>query len=109
MATIGESRQCELRKSKILLRHWSYTWQKKTTKKKQNSDPQPIQSFSMPRYTEKTGRLLHSQMLAPNLLGTQRPTVFVLFTVCPPSLPVDFFGSLLIFSLSFSVSLVLLL
>jgi hypothetical protein len=35
--------------------------EKKNTKKKQDSDmlnPQPIQSFSTPRYTEKTGGLL---------------------------------------------------
>jgi hypothetical protein len=29
----GRSRQCELCKSKILLRCWSHTWQKKNTKK----------------------------------------------------------------------------
>jgi hypothetical protein len=54
-----------------LLRHWSHTWKKKNTKKNQNFDTlnhQPIQSFSMPRYTEKTGGLLHHQMPAPNLL-----------------------------------------
>jgi hypothetical protein len=44
----GRSRQCELHKSKILLRCWSHTWQKKTTKKNQNSDtlnPKPIQKL----------------------------------------------------------------
>jgi hypothetical protein len=53
----GRSRKCELQKSKILLRYWSHTWQKKNTKKNQNSDtlnPQPVQSFSTPCYTEKT-------------------------------------------------------
>jgi hypothetical protein len=58
MVIEGGSRQHELCKSKILLRCWSHTWQKKNTKKKQNSDtpnPQPIQSFSTPCDTEKTG------------------------------------------------------
>jgi hypothetical protein len=51
--------------------------EKKTTKKKQNSDtlnPQSIQSFPKPRYTEKTGGLPHLQTPAPNLLGKCRPT-----------------------------------
>jgi hypothetical protein len=51
--------------------------EKKTTKKKQNSDtpnPQPTQSFSMPHYNKKPGGLPHHQMLAPNLLGRHRPT-----------------------------------
>jgi hypothetical protein len=51
---------------------------KKKKKKKQNSEtlnPQPIKSFSMPHYTEKTGGLLHHQMPAHNLLGRCRPTV----------------------------------
>jgi hypothetical protein len=49
----------------------------KTTKKTQNSNtlnPQPVQSFSMPHYTEKTGGLLCHQMLDPNLLERHRPT-----------------------------------
>jgi hypothetical protein len=49
----------------------------KNTKKKQNSNtlnPQPIQNFSMPHYTEKTGGLPYHQMPAPNLLGKHRPT-----------------------------------
>jgi hypothetical protein len=73
----GGSRQLKLHKSKILLRTWSHTWQKKITKKKQNSNtlnPQHIQSFSTPHYTEKTGGLPRHQMLAPNLLGRYRPT-----------------------------------
>jgi hypothetical protein len=73
----GRSRQCELHKSKILLRHWSHTQQKKTTKKNQNSDtlnPQSVQSFSMPCHTEKTGGLPHCQMPAPYLLGRCRQT-----------------------------------
>jgi hypothetical protein len=44
----------------------------KNKKKKQNSDiqnPQSVQSFSTPRYTEKTGGLPHCQTLAPNRLG----------------------------------------
>jgi hypothetical protein len=51
---------------------------KKNTKKKQNSNtpsPQPLQSFSTPHYTEKTGGLQCCQMmLAPNLLGKHRST-----------------------------------
>jgi hypothetical protein len=73
----GGSRERELHKSKILLRHWSHTWKKKTTKKKQNSNTlnsQPIQSFSTPHYTEKPGRLPCHQTPAPNLLGRCRPT-----------------------------------
>jgi hypothetical protein len=49
----------------------------KTTNKKQNSNtlnPQHAHTFSMPRYTEKPGGLLHHQMLAPNLHGRSRPT-----------------------------------
>jgi hypothetical protein len=49
----------------------------KTTKNKQNSDTpnsQPAQSFSIPRYTEKPGGLLHCQKLTPNLLERHRPT-----------------------------------
>jgi hypothetical protein len=49
----------------------------KTTKKNKKSDTlnsQPIQSFSMPHYAEKTGGLPCQQMLAPNLLGRCRPT-----------------------------------
>jgi hypothetical protein len=49
-------RQHELCKSKILLRCCNHTWQKKSTKKNQNFDTlnhQPVQSFSMPHYTEK--------------------------------------------------------
>jgi hypothetical protein len=68
----GGSRQHEFCKSKILLKHWSHTWQKKNTKNKQNSDtsnPQPVQSFSMPCYTEKTGWFPSHQTPAPNLLG----------------------------------------
>jgi hypothetical protein len=66
------SREHEIRKSKILLRHWSHNWQKKSTKRNQGFDtlnPQPVQSFSMPCYMEKTGGLLCHQMPAPNLLG----------------------------------------
>jgi hypothetical protein len=73
----GGSRQRELHKSKILMRRWSHTWQKKTTKNKQNSDtlsPQPTQSFSTPRYTEKPGGLPCHQMPTPNLLGRRRLT-----------------------------------
>jgi hypothetical protein len=73
----GGSRQRECHKSEILLRCWSHTWQKKTTKKKQNSDtlhPQPAQNFFMSRYTEETGGLPHCQTPAPNLLGRFRPT-----------------------------------
>jgi hypothetical protein len=73
----GGRRQCELCKSKMFLRRWSHTWQKKTTKNNQNSDtlnPQPIQSFSTPHYIEKRGGLLCCQMLAPNLLGRHTPT-----------------------------------
>jgi hypothetical protein len=72
----GGRRQCELCKSKILLRCWSYTWQKKASKK-QNSNtlnPQPVQSFFTPPHTEKTGGLLHLQTPAPKLLGRRRPT-----------------------------------
>jgi hypothetical protein len=49
----------------------------KSHQEEQNSNtpnPQPIQSFSMPHYTEKTGGLLHCQTPAPNLLGRCRPT-----------------------------------
>jgi hypothetical protein len=45
---------------------------KKKKKKKQNYEilnPQPVKSFSTPRYTEKTGGLQHWQMLAPTCLG----------------------------------------
>jgi hypothetical protein len=45
----GGSRQHDLCKSEIFLRHWSHTWQKKTTKNKQNSDtpnPQPNKASS---------------------------------------------------------------
>jgi hypothetical protein len=55
-----------------LLRCWSHTWQRKTTKKKQKSDTpnsQSTKSFSMPHYTVKEGGLPHWQRLAPNLLG----------------------------------------
>jgi hypothetical protein len=51
--------------------------QKKPTKKKQNTDTpnsQPMQSFSMPCYPEKTGGLPDHQLPAPNLLGRGRPT-----------------------------------
>jgi hypothetical protein len=68
----GGSRELEVCKSKILLRHWSHIWQNKITKKKQNSDTlniQTIKNFSTPHYTEKTGGLPHHQMPAPNLLG----------------------------------------
>jgi hypothetical protein len=44
----------------------------KSTKKNKNFDTmnsQPIQSFSMPCYPEKTGGLLCHQTLAPNLLA----------------------------------------
>jgi hypothetical protein len=47
------------------------------TKKKQSSNtlnPQTIQTFCMPHYTEKTGGLSHHQTPAPNLLGRHRPT-----------------------------------
>jgi hypothetical protein len=57
----GGSRQHELCESNILLRHWSHTWQEKTTKKKQNSDTsssQPIQSFATLSYTKKNEGLL---------------------------------------------------
>jgi hypothetical protein len=43
----------------------------KSTKKSQNFgtlNPQPIQNFSMPPYTEKTGGMMCHQTLAPNLL-----------------------------------------
>jgi hypothetical protein len=73
----GGSRQHELHESKVFLRCWSHTWQKKTTKKKQNFDTlnsQPIQSFSMPHCTKKTGGLPCCQMQAPNLPGRNRPT-----------------------------------
>jgi hypothetical protein len=46
-----------------------------------NSDtlnPQPVKSFSMPHYTEKTGGLPCHQTPAPNLLGRYRPTVLLL-------------------------------
>jgi hypothetical protein len=65
------SRQHELCKSKILLKCWSYTWQKKSTKKNQNFNTlnlQPVQSFSTSHYIEKTGGLQHHQMLDPYLL-----------------------------------------
>jgi hypothetical protein len=45
---------------------------KKKKKKKQNSktlNTQPIQGFSMPHYTEKTGGLQHCQTPAPTCLG----------------------------------------
>jgi hypothetical protein len=61
----------------MLLRCWSHTWQNKSTKKNQNVDTlnlQPIQSFSTPHYTEKTGGFLLLQTTAPNLLGRCRPT-----------------------------------
>jgi hypothetical protein len=73
----GWSRQQVLHKSKIMMRCWSHTWQKKTTKKKQISEtshPQPAQSFSTPHYTENPGELPCHQTLAPNLLGKPRPT-----------------------------------
>jgi hypothetical protein len=73
----GRSRQCDLHKSKILLRHLSHTLQKNTTNKNQNfstSNPQPVQSFSMPGYIEKTGGLPSHQTLDPNLIGRHRPT-----------------------------------
>jgi hypothetical protein len=76
----GRSRQCEVYKSKILLRHWSHTWQKTNTKKNRNSNtpsPQPTQIFSKPRYTEKTGGLSYHQTPAPNLLGRYRPRQLV--------------------------------
>jgi hypothetical protein len=56
---------------------WSHTWQKKTQRKKQNSEtlnPQAIQSFSTPCYTEKAGGLQHHQMLAPKLHRRCRQT-----------------------------------
>jgi hypothetical protein len=65
-------------KKKILLRCWSNTWQKKNTKKKQNShtpNPQHVQSFSTPRYTEKTGGMPCLHTPVPNLFGGCRPTV----------------------------------
>jgi hypothetical protein len=46
--------------------------EKKSIKKNKNFNtlnPQPVQSFSMQRCTEKTGELPHRQTLAPNLLG----------------------------------------
>jgi hypothetical protein len=49
----------------------------KTTKKKQNSNtpnPQPGPNFCTPRYTEKPGRLLCHQTLAPNLPRRCKPT-----------------------------------
>jgi hypothetical protein len=73
---VTRDRQRELHKSKILLRCWSHTWQKKATKKNQNSNtlnPQPVQSYSTPCYTEKTRELPHRQMPAPNLHGRCRP------------------------------------
>jgi hypothetical protein len=37
-------------------------------------NPQPIQSFSTPHYSEKTERLPCHQMPAPNMLERRRPT-----------------------------------
>jgi hypothetical protein len=54
-----------------ILSCWSHTWQKKT-KRRNNSEtlnPKPMQSFSTPHYTEKTGGLLPHQMLAKTCLG----------------------------------------
>jgi hypothetical protein len=48
------------------------TKRKPKKKKKQNFktlNPQPIKSFSTPRYTEKTGGFQHHQMPAPTCLG----------------------------------------
>jgi hypothetical protein len=45
-------------RSNRILSCWSHTWQKKKKKKKQNFEtlnPQPVKSFSLPCYTEKTG------------------------------------------------------
>jgi hypothetical protein len=44
--------------------------EKKNKKKKQNSETmntQPVKSFSMPHYTEKTGGPQHCKTPAPNL------------------------------------------
>jgi hypothetical protein len=50
--------------------------EKKTKKetKLRNSEPPACTKFSMPRYTEKTGGLLHCQTPTPNLLRRCRQT-----------------------------------
>jgi hypothetical protein len=53
---------------------------KKKHKKNQNLNtlnPQPLQSFPMRGYTEKTGGLLCCQTPAPNLLGRHRPSIML--------------------------------
>jgi hypothetical protein len=47
---------------------------KKKNQKSNIPNLQPVQSFFTPQYTEKTGGLPHCQTLAPNLLGSHRPT-----------------------------------
>jgi hypothetical protein len=69
---------------------------KKTKKKKQNSETlnlQPIKSFSMPCYTEKTGGFLHCQMPAPNLPRRCRQTGLDAKGVTPELLRLIFYCS----------------
>jgi hypothetical protein len=65
------SRQHELHKSKILLRPWSPTWKKKTTKRNQGFDTLNTSPYkaSLCHITQKSGGLPCCQMLAPNLLA----------------------------------------
>jgi hypothetical protein len=66
----GKSRQCELCKSKILLRHYSHTWQNKVNKENQNSDTLNPQKYKAPPYHIT----LRKQTPTPNLLRRHRPT-----------------------------------
>jgi hypothetical protein len=43
-----------------------------------NPEPQSVKSFSMPRYTEKTGGLQHHQMVAPNHPRRCRQQIWIL-------------------------------
>jgi hypothetical protein len=70
----GGSRQHELCKSKIFLKCWSHTWQKKKQEAKLWNPDQPVKSCSMPHYTEKTGGLTCCQTPAPKVLWRYRPT-----------------------------------
>jgi hypothetical protein len=68
----------------------------KKKKKKQNTktlNPQPVQSFTMPHYSEKIGGLLHHHMPAPNLLRRCRQTGLDAEGVTPELLRLKFYSS----------------
>jgi hypothetical protein len=69
---------------------------KKAQKKKQNSktlNPQPVESFFILCYTEKTGGLQHCQMPDPNLPKRQRQTGLDAKGVTPELLRLKFYCS----------------